>query len=75
MNRIGKKRWFVFAVSLFSTLFLAIDVMASPVDDNARHLIYIANADGIWILSQQKVLHRHFCSSSDAISSAEPNCL
>ena len=42
--------------------------------DDARGLIFLANGDGIWILSHQKVLRRHDCSSSDAISSAIPNC-
>ena len=49
--------------------------VTSIVNDNARHLTYIANANGIWILAQKGILRRHFCSSSDAISSAEPNCL
>jgi hypothetical protein len=44
------------------------------VRDDTRNLIYIANGDGIWILSHQQVLRRHPCSSSDAISSAMPNC-
>jgi len=42
--------------------------------DDARGLIYVANGEGIWILSHQQVLRRHECSSSDAISSAIPNC-
>ena len=42
--------------------------------DDARALIYVANGDGVWILSHQKVLRRHECSSSDAVSSAIPNC-
>src|SRR5579872_305792 len=42
--------------------------------DDARALIYVANGDGVWILSHQKVLRRHECSSSDAISSAIPDC-
>jgi hypothetical protein len=42
--------------------------------DDARALIYVANGDGVWILSHQKVLRRHECSSSDAISSAIPTC-
>jgi hypothetical protein len=48
--------------------------VTSIVRDDSRKLIYIANGDGIWILSHQTVLRRHLCSSSDAISSAEPNC-
>jgi hypothetical protein len=48
--------------------------VTSIVRDDARHLIYVANGDGIWILSHREVLRRHFCSSSDAISSAIPNC-
>jgi hypothetical protein len=50
------------------------DGVTSIVRDDARSLIYVANGDGIWILSHQKVLRRHLCSSSDAISSAIPNC-
>jgi hypothetical protein len=48
--------------------------VTSILPDNARGLIYVANGKGIWILSHQKVLRRHLCSSSDAISSAIPNC-
>jgi hypothetical protein len=48
--------------------------VTSIVRDDARHLIYMANGDGIWILSHREVLRRHLCSSSDAISSAIPNC-
>ena len=43
------------------------------LSDNARGLIFVANTDGVWILSHQKVLRRHECSSSDAISEM-PNC-
>jgi hypothetical protein len=48
--------------------------VTSIVTDNARNLVYVANGDGIWVLSHQQYLRRHLCSSSDAISSAEPNC-
>jgi hypothetical protein len=48
--------------------------VTSIATDNARGLLYVANGDGIWILSHQQYLRRHLCSSSDAISSAEPNC-
>jgi hypothetical protein len=50
------------------------DGVTSILRDDSRNLIYVANADGIWILSHQQVLRRHRCSSSDAISSAMPNC-
>ena len=43
------------------------------LSDEARGLIYVANGDGIWILSHQQVLRRYECSSSDAISPI-PNC-
>jgi hypothetical protein len=43
------------------------------LSDDARGLIFVADTDGIWILSHQKVLRRHECSSSDAISEM-PNC-
>jgi hypothetical protein len=49
--------------------------VTSIVEDRERHLTYIASGDEIWILANKRVLRRHFCSSSDAISSAEPNCL
>jgi hypothetical protein len=49
--------------------------VTSIANDHSRHLIYVANAEGIWILSDHKILRRHYCTSSDAISSAEPNCL
>jgi hypothetical protein len=48
--------------------------VTSIVRDDARSLIYVANGDGIWILSHREVLRRHLCSSSDAISGAIPNC-
>jgi hypothetical protein len=47
--------------------------VTSIVRDDARSLIYVANGDGIWILSHREVLRRHLCSSSDAISPI-PNC-
>jgi len=48
--------------------------VTSMARDDGRKLIFVANHDGIWILSHQTVLRRHECSSSDAISSAIPNC-
>jgi LVIVD repeat len=51
-----------------------LDGVTSIVSDDARGLVYVANGDGVWILSHQQILRRHLCSSSDAISSAEPNC-
>lgn len=48
--------------------------VTSIVRDDARSLIYVANGDGIWVLSHREVLRRHLCRSSDAISSAIPNC-
>jgi hypothetical protein len=48
--------------------------VTSIATDNSRGLVYVANNDGIWVLSHQRYLRRHECSSSDAISSAEPNC-
>jgi hypothetical protein len=48
--------------------------VTSVATDNARGLVYLANGDGIWVLSHRQYLRRHLCSSSDAISSAEPNC-
>jgi LVIVD repeat len=48
--------------------------VTSVLPDNAHNLVYVANGDGIWVLSHQQYLRRHLCSSSDAISSAEPNC-
>jgi hypothetical protein len=49
------------------------DGVTSILPDDARGLIYVANGDGIWILSHQKILRRHMCGSEDAIS-FEPNC-
>lgn len=48
--------------------------VTSIARDDARGFIYVANGDGIWILSHREILRRHLCSSSDAISSAIPNC-
>jgi hypothetical protein len=47
--------------------------VTSVLADNARGLLYVANHEGVWILSNQQVLRRHQCSSSDAISPI-PNC-
>ena len=51
-----------------------LEGVTSIVRDDGRSLIYVANGDGIWIMSHREVLRRHLCSSSDAISSAIPNC-
>jgi hypothetical protein len=48
--------------------------VTSMLRDDARSLLYVANGDGIWIVSHKQVLRRHLCGSSDAISSAIPNC-
>jgi hypothetical protein len=50
------------------------DGVTSIARDDARSLLYVANAGGIWIVSHKQVLRRHLCDSSDAISSAIPNC-
>jgi hypothetical protein len=47
--------------------------VTSIVRDDARSLIYVANGDGIWILSHREIQRRHLCSSSDEISPM-PNC-
>jgi hypothetical protein len=47
--------------------------VTSILSDDARGLVYVANREGIWILSHQQLLRRHECSSSDAISPM-PNC-
>jgi hypothetical protein len=49
------------------------DGVTSILQDSARNLIYVANGEGVWIVSQQQVLRRHECSSTDAISDM-PNC-
>lgn len=49
------------------------DGVTSILHDSARNLIYIANRDGVWIVSHEQVLRRHECSSSDALSPM-PNC-
>ena len=49
------------------------DGVTSILQDSAQNLLYVANGDGVWIVSHQQVLHRHECSSSDAISPL-PNC-
>lgn len=48
--------------------------VTSIVRDDARSLIYVANRDGIWILSRREVLRRHLCLSADSVSSAIPTC-
>jgi hypothetical protein len=47
--------------------------VTSVLQDSAQNLFYVANGDGVWIVSHQQVLRRHQCSSSDAISPL-PNC-
>jgi hypothetical protein len=49
------------------------DGVTSILEDSARSLFYVANGDGVWIVSHQQVIRRHECSSSDAISPL-PNC-
>ena len=49
------------------------DGVTSILQDSARNLVYVANGDGVWIVSHQRVLRRHECNSSDAISPM-PNC-
>jgi hypothetical protein len=49
------------------------DRVTSILQDSARNLIYIANGDGVWIMSHEQVLRRHECTSSDA-TSPMPNC-
>jgi hypothetical protein len=49
------------------------DGVTSMLEDSAQNLFYVANGDGVWIVSHQQVLPRHECSSSDAISPL-PNC-
>jgi len=51
----------------------SFDGVTSILQDSARNLLYVANGDGVWIVSHQQVLRRHECSSSDAISPL-PNC-
>src|ERR1700722_1312732 len=49
------------------------DGVTSILQDSAENLLFVANGDGVWIVSHQQVLRRHECSSSDAISPL-PNC-
>jgi hypothetical protein len=49
------------------------DGVTSILQDSARNLLYVANGDGVWIVSHQQVLRSHECSSSDAISPL-PTC-
>jgi hypothetical protein len=49
------------------------DGVTSILQDSARNLLYVANGDGVWIVSHQQVLRSHKCSSSDALSDL-PNC-
>jgi hypothetical protein len=47
--------------------------VTSILQDSVQNLLYVANGDGVWIVSHQQVLRQHECSSSDAISPL-PNC-
>jgi hypothetical protein len=47
--------------------------VTSILEDPARNLVYIANENGVSVLSHQRVLRRHECGSSDAMS-PDPNC-
>jgi hypothetical protein len=51
----------------------SFDGVTSIVQDPARHLIYLSNGNGVWILSLRPTLPRHHCGSSDA-TSVSPNC-
>jgi hypothetical protein len=51
----------------------SFDGVTSILQDSARNLLYVANGDGVWIVSHQQVLRSHECSSLDAISPL-PNC-
>jgi hypothetical protein len=51
----------------------SFDGVTSILQDSVQNLFYVANGDGVWIVSHQQVLRRHECSSSDAISPL-PNC-
>ena len=50
-----------------------VDGVTSILQDSARNLLYVADGEGLWIVSHQKMLRSHECSSSDAISPL-PNC-
>jgi len=49
------------------------EAVTSILPDPARNLVYVANGDGVWIVSHQQVFGRDDCSSSDAMSDM-PNC-
>ncbi|HLW88313.1 MAG TPA: hypothetical protein VKR57_07445 [Terriglobales bacterium] len=50
-----------------------VNGVTSIVADGRRGVIYVANREGVWILSEKPVLRRPECNSSDAISNM-PNC-
>jgi hypothetical protein len=47
--------------------------VTSLLAEDGRHLVYISNKDGLWILRRPTKLATHSCSSSDAIS-GYPEC-
>jgi hypothetical protein len=49
------------------------DGVTSILLDSVQNLLYLANGDGVWVLSHQHVIRSYECSSSDAIAPL-PNC-
>ena len=47
--------------------------VTSMLPDEARHLIYLVNADGLWIISHRETQAMPFCTSTNALMNA-PNC-
>ena len=47
--------------------------VTSMLPDDARHLIYLVNNDGLWIVSHRETQALPFCSSTAALMNA-PNC-
>ena len=47
--------------------------VTSMLPDDARHLLYLVNAEGLWVVSHKEVQAMPYCTSTAALMNA-PNC-
>jgi len=47
--------------------------VTSMLPDDARHMIYLVNAEGLWVISHREVQAMPYCTSTAALMNA-PNC-
>lgn len=49
------------------------DGVTSVLADTGRHLVYLTNGEGLWVVRQNQGVETHRCTSSDSITEM-PNC-